>query len=253
MSIDQSDSPAPEAVSGAAKLTPPGPGHHPPPPKGQFTIQYPLTSFASTPHNVACIAFLLGAVWSLGLASAAGVLFGKHFVWSPSAGATSLEPQGLKNALLSPFLGFYLASWALFHLLEFVVTSLYNPGKLSVSCECCLLRRHWRTRALSEIRQHTCSTMVCSTTLRMRRGSPSTCSRKRTFRQSGASSSTSAASSSSVNVTPNQPFDPTPTDVWLRFPDGRGRTALPLVCDDQREQQLLPHVRANIWISHPPC
>ncbi|KAK4706124.1 protein-S-isoprenylcysteine O-methyltransferase, partial [Phenoliferia sp. Uapishka_3] len=106
----------------------------PPPPKGQFMpVEYPLTSFASTPHNVACIAFLLGGLWSLGLASASGIFVGKHIIWSPTADATSLPPQTLTNAIFSPFLGFYLASWAIFHLLEFVVTSMYNPGKLTVS------------------------------------------------------------------------------------------------------------------------
>ncbi|KAL8284222.1 hypothetical protein RQP46_004971 [Phenoliferia psychrophenolica] len=142
MSVDPpSYSPGPEPVvaAGAAKLTPPGPSRaerlNPPsaPLQGKFTISYPLRSFASTPHNVACIAFLLGGLWSLGLASAVGVFSGKHLIWSPAADAASLPPQGLVNALFSPFLGFYLASWAFFHLLEFVVTSMYNPGKLSVS------------------------------------------------------------------------------------------------------------------------
>lgn len=135
MSIDSALHPTPaKAVTTPAKAA--ASASTDAPPKGQFMpVQYPLTSFASTPHNVACIAFLLGAIWSLGLASAAGVFTGKQLIWSPTADATALPPQGLASAIFSPFLGFYLASWAFFHLMEFVVTSMYNPGKLSVSCE----------------------------------------------------------------------------------------------------------------------
>lgn len=133
MSIDSALHTAPGRPSSAKTAAPAGVDA---PPKGQFMpIEYPLTSFASTPHNVACIAFILGAICSLGLASATGVFTGKHLLWSPTANAAALPPQGLVNALFSPFLGFYLSSWAFFHLMEFVVTSMYNPGKLSVSCE----------------------------------------------------------------------------------------------------------------------
>lgn len=122
--------PVPEAKAAAAPA--------PVPLKGQFMgVKYPLASFASTPHNVACISFLLGGLWAAGMLSASTLVanHSKQLIWSPSADASALAPQGLVNAIFSPFLGFYLASWAFFHLMEFVVTSMYNPGKLSVSCE----------------------------------------------------------------------------------------------------------------------
>ncbi|GAA5899111.1 hypothetical protein JCM5296_005747 [Sporobolomyces johnsonii] len=99
-------------------------------------VEFPLTSFASTPHNVSCIGFCLGACWFLGLSLAARAVSSKWFVWTPGAGAavaSELPQQGWATALSSPQLGMYLASWAWFHLLEFVVTSMYNPGKLSAS------------------------------------------------------------------------------------------------------------------------
>lgn len=100
-------------------------------------ISYPLGSFESTPHNVACIAFLLGALWFLGLSIFSNLIFRKEtwLLWSPKATGAELPPPGLMAALRSPVLGVYLSSWAMFHLLEFVVTSMWNPGKLSVSCE----------------------------------------------------------------------------------------------------------------------
>lgn len=74
-------------------------------------IEYPLTSFSSTPHNVSSISFLLGALW------ATGILF-----------TLSHIPFNVSSVL-----GLYLSSWALFHLFEFLVTSMWNPQKLSVS------------------------------------------------------------------------------------------------------------------------
>ena len=100
-------------------------------------VEFPLTSFSSTPHNVAAFAFLLGACWSLGLVLA-GANLSHWFLWTPGSlehAASDLPKQGLWYAVThSPQLGMYLASWAVFHTLEFVVTSMYNPGKLTVSC-----------------------------------------------------------------------------------------------------------------------
>ncbi|GAA5857091.1 hypothetical protein JCM8547_007952 [Rhodosporidiobolus lusitaniae] len=96
-------------------------------------VEWPLTSFASTPHNVACIAFVLGACWATGLAFTLPNVK-TWFVWSsPLTSAVKLPQQGWWTALTgSPQLGTYLAAWAVFHLFEFVVTSMYDPGKLSV-------------------------------------------------------------------------------------------------------------------------
>lgn len=111
-------------------------------PEGVFAakpipVEFPLTSFSSTPHNVAAFAFLLGACWAVGLVLAAANVY-DWFLWTPEAvehAAAELPQQGLWYAVThSPQLGMYLASWAMFHTLEFVVTSMYNPGKLTVSC-----------------------------------------------------------------------------------------------------------------------
>ncbi|GAA5876123.1 hypothetical protein JCM16303_007030 [Sporobolomyces ruberrimus] len=101
-------------------------------------VEFPLTSFASTPHNVACIAFLLGGVWSIGIYLFLSNLLSFSsttgwYVWSNKFTQVELPSQGWSTSFKSPQLGFYLASWSFFHLMEFVVTSMYNPGKLSVS------------------------------------------------------------------------------------------------------------------------
>lgn len=102
------------------------------PPPGRIVVHYPLASFASNPHNVACISFLLGGLWSLGLWSATALLTSKQLWWTLASDA-SLPPQGFLSAIQSPLLGLYLSFWAFFHLMEFVVTSMWNPGKLTVS------------------------------------------------------------------------------------------------------------------------
>lgn len=79
----------------------------PKPPKLQRFI--PLTSFASTPQNVAAIAFLLGCVFG---------------------GSIPI------NFSIPPLLGVYAAAWSLFHLLEFIVTATWNPSRTSVDCTC---------------------------------------------------------------------------------------------------------------------
>ncbi|SCV68780.1 BQ2448_901 [Microbotryum intermedium] len=98
---------------------------------------FPLTSFESTPHNVACFAFCLGAVWSIGFTRLV-VYWLKPtepswLLWF-NLDPNHLPAQSLVNAITSPILALYFSCWAMFHLLEFVVTSMYNPGKLSVSC-----------------------------------------------------------------------------------------------------------------------
>ncbi|SCZ90897.1 BZ3500_MvSof-1268-A1-R1_Chr1-3g02360 [Microbotryum saponariae] len=97
---------------------------------------FPLTSFESTPHNVACFAFCLGAAWSVGFTRLG--IYWLHPterswpVWF-TLDSKHLPAQSLWSACTSPMLALYLTCWAMFHLLEFVVTSMYNPGKLSVS------------------------------------------------------------------------------------------------------------------------
>ncbi|GAA5922263.1 protein-S-isoprenylcysteine carboxyl O-methyltransferase [Sporobolomyces koalae] len=126
--------PAPSSVSDSTSSTQEDDESRPVSSK-PLPVEFPLTSFASTPHNVACIAFLLGGLWSIGLALFLSNVFSASnwFVWSREWSESELAVQGWSTALRSPQLGFYLASWSFFHLLEFVVTSMYNPGKLSVS------------------------------------------------------------------------------------------------------------------------
>jgi hypothetical protein len=97
-------------------------------------LEWPLTSFASTAHNVASFSFLLGALWSLGLVLSARMLTGPHLLWSLDGNAQVLGRQGMWEAMREPQFGMYLSCCAVFHLLEFVVTSMWNPGKLTVGC-----------------------------------------------------------------------------------------------------------------------
>ncbi len=101
---------------------------------GHKRISYPLTSFESTPHNVSAFGFALGIVFTIGLVLASAAFKHKTFLWGQQS-VSSLEPQGLWAAITNPVVGIYLAFWATFHMLEFQVTSIYNPGKLSVDCE----------------------------------------------------------------------------------------------------------------------
>ena len=88
-------------------------------------VVLPLTSFANTPQNISMISFVLGLVFSSGLSLALG--FGH--VSDPN-----LYLNGFARALMNPYLGLYLASWSLFHLLEYVVTATWNPLKVKVDC-----------------------------------------------------------------------------------------------------------------------
>lgn len=84
-------------------------------------VQLPLTSFANTPQNVACISFLLGSVFALG-------------VRALLLGPMQSVDHRIVEVLSGPKLGGYAASWAVFHLLEYVVTAIWNPTRVTVSC-----------------------------------------------------------------------------------------------------------------------
>ncbi|KAH8929139.1 ICMT-domain-containing protein [Atractiella rhizophila] len=72
----------------------------------------PLTSFESTPHNLAWIAFSLGSVFLWGLSTVFREIGAEGWLWFR--------------------LGFYAMCWSSFHMLEFTMTSMYCPSKLSV-------------------------------------------------------------------------------------------------------------------------
>lgn len=98
-------------------------------------LEWPLTSFASTAHNVASFSFLLGALWALGIVLVGRMLIGTHLLWNLNGDAQALGKQGLWESVREPQFGMYLSCCAVFHLLEFVVTSMWNPGKLTVGCK----------------------------------------------------------------------------------------------------------------------
>ncbi|GAA5838337.1 hypothetical protein JCM9279_003208 [Rhodotorula babjevae] len=123
------------AESSSTKPAPPPASSDGPTAAKPLPVEWPLTNFSSTPHNVAAIAFVLGATWSLGAVLLA-LNASRWFAWSSEALHTHVQqlPQGVWYAAThSSQLGFYLACWSFFHLAEFIVTSMYNPGKLSVS------------------------------------------------------------------------------------------------------------------------
>lgn len=73
--------------------------------------------------DVALIAFALGGLFSVSLTLALPLLLGG-----------TADPLGTRARGVDPRLPTYLASWAAFHLLEFVITAIWNPGKVMVSC-----------------------------------------------------------------------------------------------------------------------
>lgn len=96
-------------------------------------IQYPLTSWADTRQNVACIAFVLGCVFTLALSN--GVkLFSEadnHSILVQSLSAK----ERFWNTITGPRLGIYIAMLVVFHMMEFLTTAIYNPSKASVRCK----------------------------------------------------------------------------------------------------------------------
>ena len=76
----------------------------------------PVGVIPNTPLSVSTISFLLGAVFSLGLATFVNGGFSKYW-WSTYR------------------LGFYMTAWAFFHWGEFAVTAGWNREKCSVDCK----------------------------------------------------------------------------------------------------------------------
>jgi len=202
------DKPSSVAESSSTKPPPPPASSEGPTAAKPLPVEWPLTSFSSTPHNVAAIAFVLGATWSVGAVLLA-LNASSWFAWSSEALKSHVQhlPQGVWYAAThSSQLGFYLACWSFFHLAEFLVTSMYNPGKLSVSCASL-----FRSLPLGERRadllarpldQLTSSTTASSTTSPTSPASSSMSSRTPTFLLSTVGGSMPAASSSSVRLRP---------------------------------------------------
>merc|ERR1719487_711087 len=86
--------PAPSVINDSPAAATPSEGVYAAKP---IPVEFPLTSFSSTPHNVATFAFLLGACWSLGLVLAVANLL-HWFLWTPKSlehAASYLSKQGL--------------------------------------------------------------------------------------------------------------------------------------------------------------
>lgn len=77
----------------------------------------------NTPLASSLIAFVLGSLFT--------------------AGSSLVIFNGLSvdSVIFTRQLGFFIASWALFHWLEFVVTAGWNREKCSVDCECIDVRK----------------------------------------------------------------------------------------------------------------
>ena len=81
-----------------------------------------------TPEYVSILGFLLGALFVLGLST------GVHLpqVFQSRSDATAIS---LWQACKSPQLGLYFASLAVYHMMEYLTTAIYNPEKVKVGCE----------------------------------------------------------------------------------------------------------------------
>jgi hypothetical protein len=97
-----------------------------------FKPQYPLTSWADTRQNVACIAFILGCVFTFAVSN--GIK-----LFSDSEALPSVQDLTTKerfwNTLIGPRFGIYIALLVVFHMSEFLTTAIYNPSKASVRCK----------------------------------------------------------------------------------------------------------------------
>jgi hypothetical protein len=96
-------------------------------PKKPFKPEWPLLSWADTKQNISAISFVLGCVFALAMST--GI---KAF--------SQIEvPAERKDrfwaAITGPRLGVYVALLVVFHMLEFLVTAIYNPKKVTARCK----------------------------------------------------------------------------------------------------------------------
>lgn len=136
-----------------------------------------IPASADPNYQVCLIAFGLGAVCAIASLLALPILplFSSASSWVPKA-FESVHPR----------FAAYLVSWTIFHLCEYLVTSLWNPSKVSVDCELDFLLHLWTSSKLTpptllgfpDRVQPSSSTMVPTTTSPISSGSPSTYSRR---------------------------------------------------------------------------
>lgn len=96
-----------------------------------FKAEWPLTSWANTPQNAVCIAFLMGAIFALGLVNVDRLFSKPEYLLSTPRGTWSR----FLAALRTPKLGAYVAALVVFHLAEYLTTAIWNPSKVEVKCE----------------------------------------------------------------------------------------------------------------------
>ena len=99
-------------------------------PKKPVKPIYPLASWADTHQNTVCIAFLMGSVFTLALSNLSSL-----FTQSTPREALESSWARLVVATQSPRLGIYVAALVVFHLMEYLVTAIWNPSKVSVKCQ----------------------------------------------------------------------------------------------------------------------
>lgn len=105
-----------------------------------FKPQWPLTSWADTKQNTACIAFLLGCIFIIGINNGRFLLTSdtvasQHQEDSYKLSELPTTSERLWNAITSPRLGIYIAFLVVFHMMEFLTTAIWNPTKVTNRCE----------------------------------------------------------------------------------------------------------------------
>lgn len=94
----------------------------------------PAGTIPNTPFYASFISWSLGGLfWTSLLCGAATLVLREG--WIPGVTVETVLGSGRWTRCIRPQLGFYLASWALFHVLEFWTTAACNKEKLSVDGE----------------------------------------------------------------------------------------------------------------------
>jgi protein-S-isoprenylcysteine O-methyltransferase len=94
----------------------------------------PAGTIPNTPFYASFISWSLGGLfWTSLLCGAATLVLREG--WIPGVTVETILGNGRWTRCVKPQLGFYLASWALFHVLEFWMTAACNKEKLSVDGE----------------------------------------------------------------------------------------------------------------------
>lgn len=94
----------------------------------------PAGTIPNTPFYASFISWSLGGLFWTSLVCGTATLILREG-WIPGVSVEAIFGTGGWTRAIRPQLGFYLASWALFHVLEFWTTAACNKEKLSVDGE----------------------------------------------------------------------------------------------------------------------